>query len=675
MPIFALTIFVSAFLLFLIQPIIAKQILPWFGGTASVWSTCLVFFQIALLAGYLYSDWLIRKLRVGQQAALHLCLVAVALLLLPIVPDAGWKPDGDEQPSLRILLMLAATIGLPYFLLSTTSPLLQAWFARAHPGANPYRLFALSNLASMLALLGYPFWVEPVLSTGQQALYWSIGFGGFAVLIAYIAWQVRQVNTQSTTAEFIPATEAIPTSQDKLRWLVLASLGTSLLLGVSNHLTQNVASVPLLWVVPLAIYLLTFVLTFNTQSGAPGWYPRSISLPQAGLAVCAMAWLLADRRLDFMLFLHIIVFCGGLFITCMYCHGELAARRPPPQHLTTYYLMVSAGGAIGSLLVGIVAPVTLNAYYELGLTLYLLALVATWLLWGNARWPWALGAAAVCAFALWASLYGMYEFRKDIVFMSRNFYGALRVRESAPDDIDRMRTLIHGGIKHGEQYMDADRRKSATSYFRTTSGVGIALLQKDADFDRPLRVGIVGLGAGTLATYGKPGDAYRFYEINSDVIAIARRDFSFLADSAATIDIILGDARLNLEREPAQRFDLLAIDAFSSDAIPVHLITLEALAVYERHMQHDGIIAFHVSNRFLRLQPVIERLATERGLQIAWLEEIREDGSTVSDWVLLSKDQSALLRPAIIAAAQPIPTKPDWRLWTDDFNNIVQVLK
>jgi hypothetical protein len=683
MFLFALTIFASAFLLFLVQPIIAKQILPWFGGTAAVWSTCLVFFQLTLLAGYVYSDWVTRRLNIRQQAMLHLALIAVALALLPIVPNADLQPKGHEQPSLRILLLLTATIGLPYFLLSTTSPLVQAWFARVHPGKSPYRLFALSNLASMLALLSYPFLLEPAIATRRQAMLWSIGFGVFAVLIALTLWQTQRANNKLETEtspasplEHIPTFPAAsPTQTDKWIWIALAALGSSLLLGVSNHLTQNIPSAPLLWVVPLAIYLLTFTLCFNAPDGVPSWYPRSISLPQTALAICAMAWLLADRKLDFMLLLHIIVFCGGLFIACMYCHSELAARKPAPQFLTNYYLMIAAGGAVGSFLIGIVAPLTLSAHYELGLTIYVFALLATWLLWRDAHRGLALIAGAVCLFTLSAAMYSMYHFRQEVIVMTRNFYGTLRVRESHPDEMDRKRTLVHGGIMHGDQYLDPERRRIATSYFRPTSGIGIALQQKNAELDRPLRVGIVGLGTGTLAAYGEPGDVFRFYEINPGVVDIAQRDFTYLADTAATVEIALGDARLNLEREPAQRFDILAIDAFSSDSIPVHLLTVEALAAYEKHIQPDGIIAFHISNRFLQLHPVVEQLATARSLTIAWLEETRDDGSTVSDWMLVSKDPMALAKPSVADAAQPIPTRPEWQLWTDDFNNIVQVLR
>jgi SAM-dependent methyltransferase len=672
MILYALTIFVSAFLLFLVQPIIAKQILPWFGGSAAVWSTCLVFFQVALLAGYFYSDWTTRRLSARQQALLHVALILVALCLLPIIPPGAWKPMGDEEPSVRILLLLATTIGLPYFLLATTSPLVQVWFARAYPDASPYRLFALSNLASMLALVGYPFGVEPYVTTRHQAVAWSIGFGFFAVLIACAAWKGvlgKQVSSPGQTAL---TDDAPPSLMDKVVWVALAALGSVLLLGVSNHLTQNISSIPLLWVLPLALYLITFILCFD---GA-GWYRRMWMLPITGIAIVAMAWLLADRDYHFRLLLQIGVFSAGLFIACMYCHGELAARKPAARYLTTFYLMVSVGGAIGSLLVGIVAPMTLPAYYELSFGLCALALLATFLMWTQFHWSWRLPAVGVSLFALSAAIYTVVQFGEDVIVMTRNFYGTLRVKEYGPPDSQyRRRSLVHGAILHGEQYMDPPYNRSATSYYKSESGIGVALLLKEKMLSRPRRVGIIGLGAGTIAAYGDPGDVFRFYDINPAVVTIAKRDFTYVKDSAATIEIALGDARLSMERETPQRFDVLAIDAFSSDSIPVHLITLEALEVYERHMQPDGIIAFHVSNRFLDLKPVVERIATERGWRAAWIRDSYDDGSTSSDWVLLCRDKKVLLRPEIASITQPIAPEPGWRTWTDDFSNLRQVLK
>ncbi len=685
MILYALTIFVSAFLLFLIQPVIAKQILPWFGGSAAVWTTCLVFFQCALLAGYFYSDFTTRRLTAKRQAMLHIALIVIALVLLPIIPDAAWKPQGDEQPSLRILLLLTATIGLPYFLLSTTSPLVQAWFARSFPDASPYRLFALSNLASMLALIGYPFVFEPWISTRQQAIGWSIGFGVFAILVAALAWYAMHGATAATARtvdvsadmEPIEAAPTAPTAKEKLIWISLSGLGSMLLLAVSNHLTQNISSIPLLWVVPLVLYLITFILCFDAKEGKGGWYQRTLFIPMLGAAIIAMSWTLADKEMHFMLYWQIGLFLAGLFIACMFCHGELVARKPHPAHLTTFYLMVSIGGAVGSLLVGVAAPLLLPAYFELEFAIALLAMLATFLLWKKFHIGFVAIGLMISVFATGAAVYTIKQFREDVVVMTRNFYGTLRVKQYNPPDVEyRKRSLVHGAILHGDQYMDLPYSRSATTYYKTKSGIGrILLLKEKLNPDAPRKVGVIGLGTGTLAVYGNKGDTFRFYDINPEVVTIAQRDFTYLKDTAAKVEISLGDARLNLEREPIQQFDVLAIDAFSSDSIPVHLITLEAVAIYEKHMKPDGVIAFHVSNRFLDLKPVVQMIAEKRGLEVAWVRDMYEDGSTTSDWILLTKAKNLLLKPEILDGTYIIPPEPGWRLWTDDFNNLLQVMK
>ena len=680
MILYACTIFVSAFLLFLIQPIIAKQILPWFGGSAAVWTTCLVFFQCALLAGYLYSDLTTRKLGAKRQAMLHLILTLIAIALLPIIPEVAWKPQGDEQPSLRILLLLTATIGLPYFLLATTSPLVQAWFARSYPNASPYRLFALSSLASMLALIGYPFIFEPLISTRQQALGWSVGFGLFAALIAASAWFGLRSST-AVDADFarenvstkLNDIAAAPVMRQKLIWIGLSAMGSVLLLAVSNHLTQNISSIPLLWIAPLVLYLITFILCFDGKN----WYQPTLWIPLLGAAIITMAWTLADKDMHFMLYWQIGLFLAGLFIACMFCHGELVARKPHPAHLTTFYLMVSVGGALGSLLVGVVAPLTLPAYYELEIAIVLLAVMATASIWKRIHIGFVGIGALVSLFAVAAAIYTVKEFNDGVVVMTRNFYGTLRVKEYNPPDVEnRKRSLVHGAILHGEQYLDPPYNRSATTYYKAKSGIGrILLLKEKLNPDWPRKVGIIGLGTGTIAAYGNKGDVFRFYDINPQVVTIANRDFTYLKDTEAKIEISLGDARLNLEREPVQFFDVLAVDAFSSDSIPVHLITMEAVEIYLKHMKPDGVIAYHVSNRFLDLKPVVQMIAEKHGLAVGWVRDTYDDGSTTSDWVLLTKAKNLLLKPDILEATYIIPPEPGWRLWTDDFNNLVQVMK
>ena len=670
MPLYAATIFLSAFLLFLVQPIRAKQILPWYGGTAVVWTTCMVFFQFALLVGYAYSHWLTRWPSPRRVALVHVALLVASLAVLPIIPSEAWKPSGSDNPVVGILLLLGATIGLPYFLLSTTSPLVQAWFARAHPGASPYRLFALSNFASMLALLGYPFLFEPWLASPEQSAYWSLGYGVFALLCAALAWRSRSLLPlpSAAPAAEVETSSPAPKIRDLALWLALAALGSVALLAVSNHLTQNVSSVPLLWVAPLAIYLLTFILCFEGTR----WYRRDAYLGFLVWIVCVMAWFLADRRLQFELLWQMAVFGAGLYGVCMFCHGELARLRPGPRHLTLFYLVVSLGGVVGGVLVGIVAPLTLPGYLELEIALVLVALLALYL---NRERPKPIVAmfAAVSLFATGALAYRVNGLKEDTLLIERNFYGVVRVKEGQSDSTDpdsRYRTLVHGAILHGEQYLAEKYRRSPTSYYKTTSGIGKALLALNG---QDIRVGVIGLGAGTLAAYGDEGDVYRFYDINPAVARIAREQFTYLTDTRAKSEIVLGDARLNLEREPPQNYDVLAVDAFSGDSIPVHLITDEAIGAYLRHMKPEGVIAFHTSNRFLDLKPVLLAIAEKRGLAFAYVNEVAEDGGTSSDWVLLSRDQRLLLTPEIAAATEPVAAQPRWRLWTDTYNNLLQV--
>lgn len=670
MLLYVATIFVSSFLLFLLQPITAKQILPWFGGSAAVWTTCLVFFQTTLLLGYAYSDAVARRLSPRSQAQLHVALLALSCLLLPIVPGVQWKPLGTENPSLLILGLLAATVGLPYFLLATTSPLVQAWFARSFPRRSPYRLFALSNLASMLALVGYPFLLEPWVPTRLQSYGWSAAYLLFVMLTTALAWLSRRAPATVTPVAASGASDGPPSAGRQLLWAALAAMGSYLLLAVSNHICENIASIPLLWIVPLSIYLLTFILCFDGTR----WYRREIFMAMLAAVLAVMAWTLADPDLTHRLALHIGVFCGGLFVACMFCHGELARLKPAPRYLTRFYLMVSLGGAIGSVLVGLLAPLVLPAYFELAGGIVVCAAL---LVFQVRRIPpiFICLAGAAFLFSLGAAGWGIRAFYDNTVLARRNFYGVLRVQEYDPGSTNDHRSLVHGTIMHGTQYRSPALERQPTSYYTETSGIGRALESLHPTL-HPLKVGIIGLGTGTIAAYGSKGDIYRFYDINPAVIGIAQHDFTFLAKSDATIQIALGDARLSLEREDPQGFDVLAIDAFSSDAIPVHLITMEALGVYRRHMKPGGIIAFHVTNRYLNLAPVVQRLADAAGLYAVL---VADDGAgsmaSRSDWVLLSDSKASLEKELIAEASEAITPRPGWRLWTDDFNNIVSVLK
>jgi protein-L-isoaspartate O-methyltransferase len=671
MAIYALTIFTSAFLLFLVQPIMAKQILPWFGGSAAVWTTCLVFFQFLLLFGYAYADFTTRHLKPKQQAMLHAALLLVSLVSLPILADSAWKPVGDEEPGSRILGLLGATIGLPYFLLSTTGPLVQAWFARtSYRAETVYRLFALSNFASLLALLAYPFVLEPWVSTVAQSNGWSVGYAIFVALCMAAAFHSTRSAPAVAAAPVETEAEANapkPTAADFAQWLVFSAMGSFLLLTVTNHITHDVASVPFLWILPLTIYLITFILCFEGRS----WYRRHVFLGPLLVVVAAMAYALAGDVSINNIKHAIALFCAGLFIACMFFHGELANMKPAPRYLTSFYLMVSLGGALGGFFVGFVAPRLFPTYYEFGLGLVVTLALALYVV---RRMPFFVPLLVVCAggFTVYHVYHYIESLSKNALVMKRNFYGTLRVRDTGSGE-DRVRRLMHGVIMHGEQYLSGKRRTEPTTYYGPSSGVGLAIRALQP---RPLRVAVIGLGTGTLATYGRSGDVYRFYEINPAVIEVAKRDFSYLSDSKAKVETVLGDARLAMEREAPQGYDVIAIDAFSSDSIPVHLMTREAIAVYVKHLKPDGIIAFHVTNRFLQLAPVVQQLADERKLATALIvDDAEETDFSRTDWVLVTRTPAVLENRDISKVASKIQTIPGLAVWTDDYNNLFRILK
>ena len=676
MILYALTIFTSAFLLFLVQPILAKQILPWFGGSAAVWTTCLVFFQFLLLFGYAYTDFTTRRMTPRSQLILHAALLVVSLVSLPIIPDVTWKPSGNEDPTWRILGLLAFTIGLPYFLLSTTGPLVQAWFARAHAFGTVYRLFALSNFASLLALISYPFAIEPWVATRVQSYSWSTGYVLFVVVCICAGLYSLHVHTaaQSDAVAQTPDDSPAPDWAHYGLWLLLSAMGSFMLLAVTNHITHDVASVPFLWLLPLTIYLVTFILCFEGR----GWYKRIYFVGPLMVVVCALAWFMHEEGgiMDFKV--AVPLFSAGLFIMCMFFHGELAQMKPAPRYLTTFYLMVSLGGALGGVVVGFIAPKFFNTYYEFGIGLVITLLLAAYLAIGVSAdrhriIPMALLVAT--GFTGFHLYHYIHALSNDARLMTRNFYGTLRVKDTGPASSETaMRRLMHGAIMHGEQYLHQDKRHRLTTYYTEASGVGLAVKYFQAA--GAVRVGVVGLGTGTLAGYARAGDMVRFYEINPQVIAIARRDFTFISDSKGQIDTVLGDARLTMEREAPQHYDVLAIDAFSSDAIPVHLITREAMEIYLKHIKAGGVVAFHVTNRFLKLAPVVEQIAKTYGLQTVLVSDDDSGGdASRTDWVLVTRNQKLLDDKKIKDSTSEITPIAGLRLWTDDFNNLVQILK
>ncbi len=671
---YAVTIFLSAFLLFLVQPIIAKLILPWFGGAAAVWATCMVFFQAALLAGYGYAHWLARR-PAKAVLVMHLAALAASLLLLPIVPSVRWQPSGDELPSLQILLLLIPTIGLPYLLLATTSPLLQAWLAQAFPGRNPYRLFALSNLASLGALLSYPWLIEPWWTTTVQAHGWSLAYAIYVALAASLTVAALRRGSRAvveTAGETALSASAAPRVLDLLRWTALAALASFMLLAVTNHLTQNIPSFPMMWVIPLSIYLLSFVLCFDGR----GWYRPALFTCLCIVALLLMMWMLVDSKYDFKLLVQSAIFLSGLFVVCMLCHGELALSKPSPVHLTTFYFCVSFGGVVGGALVGLGAPLLLSGYFELETGLLATALLVALKLRRLGRLPIALGVLLFAGTAASAA-YSISEQRTNLVAERRSFYGVLRVIEYTSTN---SYTLMHGAISHGDQMLAPDKRDIPTSYYVESSGVGMLLRSLE---DRALRVGLIGLGVGTLATYGKPGDIYRFFEIDPNVLDIAQRHFSYLKDSRATVQTVIGDGRLSLMREPDAALDVLVVDAFSSDSIPMHLITREALELYLHKLSNDGVVALHISNRFLELLPIVLRLARELNLAVLYVDDDEPAGKggpdvdlrSTSDWVLLARHERALDHPLLQEFKTEVLEPAGTPLWTDDHNNILQALK
>jgi spermidine synthase len=691
MLLFACTIFLSAFLLFEVQPMIGKIILPWFGGSAAVWSTCLLFFQASLLAGYLYAHCSTRYLKPRHQATLHVLLLGASLALLPILPSPAWKPFEAGDPSGRILLLLAATIGLPYILLSATSPLLQAWFVMARPGAIPYRLFALSNVGSLLALCSFPIVVEPLLTTRVQAIGWSGFYAAFVVLCTLVGWRTSRLDGQPDEAAFpsrdrkeaVVQTSDSPDWKLHVIWAALAACASALLLEITNHLSQNVAPIPFLWVLTLGLYLLSFIICFEREHA----YWRSVFLPLLVVSLGTAAYALYYNMGNLNIKWSIPAFAVALFACCMVCHGELARLKPAARHLTSFYLMVSLGGALGGLFVAVGAPRLFHTFAELPLTMVACCALATAVLWawpGDLKFKYVMLIArvAMIVFTIALAVYlGHLKKLDDKKFelSVRNFYGVLRVYDTPDTDEETgVRELNHGTINHGTQILEAARQRTPTSYYGSNSGIGRALryLQRSPS----VRIGVIGLGAGVTAAYCRPGDVFRFYEINPLDLDIATNWFTFLKDCPADHDVLLGDARLTMEQQPSQQFDLIAVDAFSSDAIPVHLLTREAFVLYFRQLKSNGILAVHVSNRYLDLAPVVSRNAQDVGKPAIL---VADDGGgfdylTSSDWILVTSDPAISMFTDRLFQAQGITRanmRPGLRPWTDDYSNLFQILK
>lgn len=682
------TILLGAFLLFQVQPLMARFILPWFGGSTAVWTTCMLFFQFFLLAGYAYAHLSIRWLRPRAQAGLHVLLLLTALGFVPVIPGMHWRPVGDEEPTGRILLMLTACLGMPYLVLAATAPLLQAWDSRLRGGTSPYRLYALSNAGSLLALISYPFGFEPAFTRVTQATLWGAGFAAFVLLCGACAVQIWR-RTPAEPAGENPVSHspgnATPVvfvvGWTRFLWFALSACGSVLLLATTNALCQDVAAIPFLWVLPLCLYLLTFMICFDR----PAWYRRKSFLALAVPVLALLCWA-AQRQSGLSLSTQVVIYCGSLFVCCLICHGELYRLKPAPQSLTSFYLCSAAGGAAGGAFVAVIAPLVFRSFAELGWGLWLFGALLLALHWreqtnlqiGNRRWPlWRVIAPGVVGLGV-VLLLQARAVTRDAVSMSRNFYGVLRVSELEKNDPEYHAYLLtHGNISQGLQFLHPDKARLPIGYFNEQSGVGLAMHHLARQSKR--HVGVVGLGVGTLAAYGKPGDRFRFYEINPEVIRLAQTRFTYLDSSPARVDVVRGDGRLSLEREATQQFDLLVLDAFNGDAPPIHLLTREAFAIYLRHLAPEGVIALNISNRHVDLFRVVLGHLDHFQLgmvYIPWWEKELPWGLYASQWVLLTRSREFLRTPAIVSSARR-PLWPDATnavVWTDDFASLFPVL-
>lgn len=750
-----LAILIGAFLLFQVQLILGKYILPWFGGTPGVWSACLLFFQVILLGGYAYSHFVAMRLASRKQVGLHVGLMVVSVLVLvalafqwpsPITPGAGWKPQADTKPTLLILQFLLASIGLQFFLLSTTSPLLQHWFSQRSPLASPYRLYALSNLGSLLGLLSYPLLVEPALTLRTQAWLWSGGYLLFALLCMTVApWKFAGSPSREPLMEEPRAQEqsAGPSWSRQFFWTALAACASIMLLATTNIICQQVAVSPFLWVLPLSIYLLSFILCFESER----FYRRGLFHPLFVLTAGAACALLLNS-VDVPLLHQLVAFLMVMFASCMVCHGEIALTKPEPRYLTRFYLCIAIGGAFGGVFVNLVAPYIFPNLWE-----FPLGIIATAILlglglrrdpksWWYRRLRWmplalfagillmippaskalgvttlepppltyilfagtmALAAAVVhvsdrrapkassytvtrasaLATVLLLACGFIWEARlrlRESVARERNFYGVLAViRDSSPfGDFLFLRDRM---VDHGMQFVNPQLARMAVGYYGPQSGINVLLRGLPPT---PVRVGVVGLGTGNLAVFSRPGDVFRFYEINPAVLQYAHGQdayFTYLRDAPGTIEIAPGDARLTLEREAEhgerQQFDVLVLDAFSGDAIPIHLLTREAFWVYLQHLRSaDSVLAVHITNRSLDLSPVLAGIAADLNLTaIRVYRPWQQTFSSQTDWVLLSRGPSPFLTRDVLAAAKPLDNVARALVWTDDYSNLLHVAK
>jgi hypothetical protein len=671
------TVFLGAFLLFLVEPMAAKQLLPTLGGSSAVWLTCLVFFQVTLLLGYVYAHWLTRNGSSGWRRHLYLASLAVAVILLAAqrLSPIGLLSQRSDHPVTIIFATLSLTIGLPFLLLGATSPLLQLWFLRTEGGSIPYRLFALSNAGSLLALVAYPFLVEPHLTLGLQRTLWCSGFLVYSVLCTILARSVAKV-AQTAEAHEEPTLTKTRTFH-KWLWFLLPMAAAMQLSAVTAHLTVNIAAIPLLWMLPLAVYLLTFIIAFEF----PSLYRRGIVVRLLVVMLASLGYAISKTDVSLPIGIAILFFLTECFFACLFCHAEAYALRPQRGSETTlFYLLIAAGGAAGTFFIGIASPLIFSANYDLAISFFVTALLAVAVTWHDG-WPqrllWSTASVLLLIFAI--MLHAAYT--RDALLEVRNFYGTLRVKQTTTAQADPERMLLNGTIQHGTQIFGNGLTRTPTTYYAVDSGIGLALRfccsAPGSDLARPRNIGVIGLGTGTLAAYGHPGDRIRFYEINPLVRPIAQNLFTYLRDSPAQITFADGDARTSLTREVPQNFDVLAVDAFSGDAIPLHLLTTEAITLYKKHLAPNGIVAFHVSNQYLDLAPEIAQLAIAANMQSKLVESAGDDsnGSYRATWVLLTNSPTFFDRPEVAPAVTETPTTPRLRPWTDDYSSLLPILQ
>jgi hypothetical protein len=688
---YALTIFLAAALLFQVELVLGKFVLPWFGGVPATWSTCLLVFQGLLLAGYGYAYWNAR-LAPGRARIVHLVVLACAGLSLvavtatwgsPLLPPASWRPRSGVSPVWQIAKVLLATVGLPAVVLAATSPLLQYWQSRETDGGSPYRLYALSNLGSLVGLLTFPFVVERLFSLHRIAWLWAGAYVVFLAAAAVAAW--CQPVAELSSASPVSTCGAKVDSHRKdpwLLWFLLPACGSAMLLATTNELCQEIAVIPLLWVLPLSLYLLTFMLAFDH----PRWFRRGVWYPLFAASAGAAFWLLAQtEQVENLALLGLAIFPPILFSVCMICHGELARLRPERDKLTVFYLAIASGGLLGSAFVVLAAPLLFTTYWEFQLAVVACAALAWCALlrdpqsWVRRRVLLRYIAVAASVVLVWGAWVSRVDKQSEpyIALRSRNFFGVKSVLHDAQGW-----WLRHGSTLHGMQY-EGPRHPEPTLYYKRESGVGLLLANypraQEADGSAsPLRIGVVGLGAGTLAAYAQPHDYYRFYEIDPGILPLSSGNpptFSFLNDAPGRVDIVEGDARIAMRQEldehNPQNFDVLVLDAFSSDAIPVHLLTREAMELYRKELRgRASVIAFHVTNRSLDLRPVVAALCGPAGFTTI---EVHPTGA--GDWILASQNPAMLETPSLKAIAMPVIEKPGFRPWTDDYSNLFAVVK